>query len=78
VNGWMNDWLEVDANLGPMLSRYGFVSDGATDDTEYGDLPAWSVSTDARIASFKCAGRRANEEWTFCSRPSTRRMSWGL
>jgi hypothetical protein len=44
VNGcWMNDWLEVDAYMGPVLQRYGFVSDGATGNVDYGDLPAWSV-----------------------------------
>ena len=39
----MNDWLEVDAFMGPVLSQHGFSPDGATGDIEFGDLPAWSV-----------------------------------
>lgn len=39
----MNDWLEVDAYMGPVLVQHGFAPDGVLGDMQYGELPAWSV-----------------------------------
>jgi hypothetical protein len=38
-----NGSSEVNDFLGPLLSRLGFVSDGAEEDLEYGGRPAWAV-----------------------------------
>ncbi|MEU0495671.1 hypothetical protein [Mycobacterium sp. NPDC006124] len=37
------DWLEVDAHMGPVFSKYGLAPDGVSGELEYGALPAWAV-----------------------------------